>query len=223
MLSPLRGSQKNDTCHRTDQGSSKGFHLGWSGPSDFRGRNPTVQIREAPSRTVEHLAHGGRARRNPTVQIREVPRTPLPCAHGFRRKRSQSHRTDQGSSKEVRICAYCLSRAWSQSHRTDQGSSKRSGRDSGPSALVPTVSIPPDRPGRVGGSAPCGRWPVAPGFNPGYGGLDLVSSSFRGGGTGANKGIDFDDRHLLDELRSSDCRGITDIPFPPAPSPLKEL
>src|SRR5688572_27441939 len=40
-----------------------------------------------------------RESRNPTVLIREVPRFPLRDEHGRSVRKSQSHRTDQGSSK----------------------------------------------------------------------------------------------------------------------------
>jgi len=113
------------------------------------GRNPTVQIREVPRPSAFSRRPTTTRSRNPTVQIREVPRGPDRPDYVLVEK-SQSHRTDQGSSKgahgdgtppegvksrnptvQIRevpsrpsaVSSRPSSRP-SQSHRTDQGSSK---------------------------------------------------------------------------------------------------
>jgi len=64
-------------------------------------RNPTVQIREVPRSSTAAVRWARARSRNPTVQIREVPRY-ASLGHDYTNmKKSQSHRTDQGSSKHV--------------------------------------------------------------------------------------------------------------------------
>ncbi len=134
--------------HRTDQGSSKaasstGYRgaassvaippyrsgkfqaliLGVNPKLPYKSRNPTVQIREVPSMTYPFgvllvLIFC----RNPTVQIREVPSVIASMLGTSTPVMSQSHRTDQGSSK-------------------DKFASK-------PLSLLMTVAIPPYRSGK---------------------------------------------------------------------------
>src|SRR6185295_8324244 len=116
--------------HRTDQGSSDGLQaLRLVGLAMESRRNPTVLIREVPTVRGVRLQKVARHRRNPTVLIREVPtrwkesetrdfyqdrRNPTvlirevpttPCGREYRQPgiRSQSHRTDQGSSDVKRV------------------------------------------------------------------------------------------------------------------------
>jgi len=88
--------------HRTDQGSSDFIHL--EATAAFKGkksRNPTVQIRAVPTWFFDgppfELKADTRSR-NPTVQIRAVPTRFWACCASGWTKKSQSHRTDQGSS-----------------------------------------------------------------------------------------------------------------------------
>src|SRR6266545_3201995 len=137
--------------HRTDQGSSKSsprteclsglrvaippyrsgkfqarlsIDVQWTCP---QGRNPTVQIREVPRWLRGRLKDLGAGMAVAIPPYRsgkfQVPRSfpmVLPSTTV-----SQSHRTDQGSSKRVnRLTIRGMWLAMSQSHRTDQGSSK---------------------------------------------------------------------------------------------------
>ena len=111
--------------HRTHQGSSKDdLHHQSASPQAGIAIPPCRSGQIQGPRRRESTRSSSRTRRNPTVPIREV--TPAPCSLLWAGllTRSQSHRTDQGSSASgPRINPRNRHNQKSQSHRTDQGRS----------------------------------------------------------------------------------------------------
>ena len=129
--------------HSTDQGSFKleraARSMGPLASAPSSGRNPTAQI--GSSRFMQPKPH-----RKATVLIRVVPRQEM-IIHGLTgcwQCESQSHRTDQGSSKNTGSIGVAACAMLSQSHRNDQGSSKPDWKLGMPHYLE-KVAIPPYR------------------------------------------------------------------------------
>jgi len=85
--------------HRTDLGKFQGRRRRRRSGSGSSSRNPTVQIRAVTRRETSSSRRPISPSRNPAVQIREIPSIALGTANKTEFKKSQSHRTDQGSSK----------------------------------------------------------------------------------------------------------------------------
>src|SRR6185436_5893972 len=137
--------------HRTDQGSSDLTATAVTRGRRSSSRNPTVLIREVPTEPRSGTGPTSRTiRRNPTVQFRAVPSEKGIDSKTFDWEiESQSHCTDQGSSKSIMLSwptspkrsrnptvlirtvpsrrrpVHGASEVFVQSHRADQGSSAR--------------------------------------------------------------------------------------------------
>ena len=114
-------------------------------------RNPTVQIREVPSRSRSLIAIRLRMRsRNPTVQIRAVPRLQLrrTPSTSIVDVAIPPYRSGQFQASPSSVRQRCRCREQSQSHRTDQGSSKVDQGRPDACRRRCSVAIPPYRSGQ---------------------------------------------------------------------------